>query len=77
MSIPRIDIMQSVMKLPFVLKRRQFFFMLSLAMTIYKAKGQSVDKVCVYLLNLVFTHGQLYVALSRIRKKALQGLKVF
>jgi ATP-dependent exoDNAse (exonuclease V) alpha subunit len=35
-------------------------------MTINKAQGQSLDRVGVDLRLPVFTHGQLYVALSRV-----------
>ena len=34
-------------------------------MSINKSQGQSVDHVGLDLRNNVFTHGQLYVALSR------------
>ena len=34
-------------------------------MTINKSQGQSVKHVGLHLRNKVFTHGQLYVALSR------------
>ena len=34
-------------------------------MTISKAQGQSINNLGVYLPQPVFSHGQLYVALSR------------
>jgi hypothetical protein len=49
----------------FVLKRRQFPVRLAFALTINKAQGQSVKCVGVDLRTPVFSHGQLYVALSR------------
>jgi len=36
------------------------------SMTINKAQGQTLEKVGVYLRNPVFTHGQFYVACSRL-----------
>lgn len=38
-------------------------------MTINKAQGQAIPIVGVYLPNPVFSHGQLYVALSRATAK--------
>ncbi len=34
-------------------------------MTINKAQGQNMKTIGIYLLEPVFTHGQLYVALSQ------------
>jgi hypothetical protein len=51
--------------LNFCLKRTQFPVRLAFAMTINKAQGQSLQHVAIDLRHQVFTHGQLYVALSR------------
>ncbi|MCM0158348.1 hypothetical protein [Candidatus Nardonella dryophthoridicola] len=53
--------------LPFTLKRRQFPIIPAFAMTINKAQGQSFSNVGVFLREPVFSHGQLYVALTRTR----------
>ena len=51
--------------LPFKFKLKQFPIRLSFAMTINKAQGQTIPNVGIYLPDSVFSHGQLYVALSR------------
>ena len=49
----------------FVLQRTQLPIRVAFAMTINKAQGLTLQRVGVYLQDDVFSHGQLYVALSR------------
>jgi ATP-dependent exoDNAse (exonuclease V) alpha subunit len=55
---------------PFKFKRKQFPIRLSFAMTINKAQGKTIPIVGVYLPEPVFSHGQLYVVLSRATAKS-------
>ena len=48
---------------------RQFPLQLGYAITIHKAQGKTLDLVSIDLGRGAFTHGQLYVALSRTRNK--------
>lgn len=63
--IPRITLKPSNEDLPIPLSRRQFPVRLAFAMTINKSQGQSVENIGLDLRTPVFSHGQLYVALSR------------
>ncbi|XP_035837130.1 uncharacterized protein LOC110926747 [Helianthus annuus] len=72
--IPRISMIPSDKKIPFKFQRRQFPITVCFAMTINKSQGQSLSRVGLYLRDPVFSHGQLYVALSRVKTK--DGVKV-
>ena len=63
--IPRITIKSKESDLPFDFQRHQFPVRLAFSMSINKSQGQSVTHVGLNLQTAVFTHGQLYVALSR------------
>lgn len=71
----RITLYSSETDYPFSFKRRQFPIKLAFAMTINKAQGQTFDKIGIDLRKDVFNHGQLYVALSRVR--SWDSLKIY
>lgn len=47
----------------------QYPLQLGYALTIHKAQGKTLDRVIIDIDRSAFAHGQLYVALSRTRKK--------
>ncbi|KAF3641569.1 hypothetical protein FXO37_22931 [Capsicum annuum] len=73
--IPKIPLLSSAdEKLPVPFNRTQYPLQLCFVMTINKAPGQTLDFVGIYLREPVFSHGQLYVALSRARSST--GVKL-
>lgn len=70
--IPRITLTSqgSSGELPFRIRRRQFPIKLAFSLTINKSQGQSAKWVGVDLRAPVFSHGQLYVAVSRTTQKS-------
>jgi len=62
--IPRIPMIPT--DYPFLFKRVQFPIRPCLSITINKAQGQTLKVLGIDLNESCFTHGQLYVALSRI-----------
>ena len=53
----------------FQFERKQFPFRPCFAMTINKAKGQTLTVIGLDLQRPIFAHGMLYVALSRTGKE--------
>jgi len=73
--IPCINLSYSGTILPFNLQRIQFPIIPAFAMTINKSQGQTFQKIGFFFNRPVFTHGQLYVAASRVQ--SFDGLRFF
>ena len=65
-GIPPISFVCDATESQFAFKRLQLPLVPAFAFTIHKAQGQTLNRVGLDLTNPVFTHGQLYVAISRI-----------
>nr|GEX57909.1 DNA helicase [Tanacetum cinerariifolium] len=61
--LPRIPLINRDLQLPFIFKRKQFPIKLSYAMTINKSQGQSLERICIFLPQPVFAHGQFDIIL--------------
>ena len=66
MHIPRIKLSPDEGIYAWPWSRLQFPVRVAFAMTINKAQGQTLTRVGVYLERPCFSHGQLYVAASRV-----------
>ncbi|CAN1149632.1 ATP-dependent DNA helicase PIF1 [Linum perenne] len=72
--LPRGTLTSHQKILDFTLMRRKYPIALSFSMTINKIQGQTLTQVGLCLKRQIFTHGQLYVALSRVTKRS--GLSI-
>jgi len=67
--LPRIHFRFVMPGTSFEMIRTQFPLKLAYAFTVHKAQGQELQRVLLDTTTPVFAHGQLYVALSRVRTR--------
>ena len=64
--IPRFNLCPTEDTFPFKMTRRQFPVRPCFAMTVNKSQGQTLERVGILCMRDFFSHGQLYVAMSRV-----------
>ena len=69
-----MNIILSYFEISLRFQRRQFLVTLCFVTTIDKSQGQLLLYVGLFLLKPIFTHGQFYIAISRV--KSMSGLKI-
>jgi hypothetical protein len=67
---PRINFDTLESDFPFKIRRRQFPIKPAYAITTNKSQGQTLARAGLFLNDDLFSHGQLYVALSRVGNPA-------
>ena len=73
--IPRIPLSTDPDSYAFSMTRKQFPVRLAFGITANKAQGQTLKKVGIYLRSNFFSHGQFYVACSRVESR--KNLKIW
>ena len=65
--IPRVNFSFQPARCPWIVDRRQFPLRLAYATTFNSCQGLTLDRAALDLRSDVFSHGQLYTAVSRVR----------
>lgn len=67
--INRMELVSTDKLLPVLLVRFQYPIIPAYSMTVNKSQGQTLNHCGIFLNDVCFSHGQLYVALSRSRQR--------